>query len=228
MSSDSQSSNKPPVEELTSPPPNSGEVSKKAPSKPSFRLSARDLLSVAIFAVIFLVAIWAIAMLGVISPIVWLVATPLQILVGAIPFMLFLTRVRNVGVVSLFGCVIALFFLIAGNSPLSSAGIALLGVLADLICWAGRYRSKWLSIWAYTVFSLGFFTPFLPLFVDRQSYFDSATWESMGSDYIAAADRLLSVPVLGILLAVIAVSGFLGALIGSATLRKHFVRAGLA
>ncbi|MDR2454642.1 MAG: MptD family putative ECF transporter S component [Bifidobacteriaceae bacterium] len=199
-----------------------------APPGRAARLSARDLLSVAIFAVIFLVAVWAIAMLGVISPLVWLLATPLQIIVGAIPFMLFLTRVQRLGVVSLFGVVIALFYLLAGNSPLSSALIALLGVAADVVCRAGSYRSKWSSIWAYTVFSLGFFTPFLPLFADREAYFATTTWESMGADYIEQANQLLTLPVLGGLAAVVAAAGFAGALIGSATLRKHFARAGLA
>ncbi|MDR2374007.1 MAG: MptD family putative ECF transporter S component [Bifidobacteriaceae bacterium] len=204
-----------------------GDQTASAAARPS-RLSARDLLSVAIFAVIFLVVVWAISMLGVISPLVWLMVTPLQIIAAAIAFMLFLTRVRHLGVISLFGLVIALFFLLAGNSLLSSAVIAAMGVVADLICRAGGYHSKWASIWAYTVFSLAFFSPFLPLFIDREGYFATATWESMGQEYIDATNKLLTGPVLCGLAVAIAASGFVGALIGSATLRKHFVRAGLA
>jgi energy-coupling factor transport system substrate-specific component len=203
-------------------------ASSAKPRPPGPRLSARDLLNVAVFAVIFLVANWAIAMLGIISPVVWLMVTPLQIVVGAIPFMLFLTRVRRLGAVSLFGVVIALFYLLAGNSPLSSAVIAALGVVADLICQAGKYRSKWASIWAYTAFGMGFFTPFIPLFIDREAYFATSTWESMGADYVEAADKLLTTPLLSGLAVAIAIFGFAGGLIGSATLRKHFARAGLA
>jgi energy-coupling factor transport system substrate-specific component len=194
----------------------------------SVRMSARDLLNTAVFAVIFMVAIWAVGMLGVISPLVWLITTPLQILAGGIPFMLLLTRVKHAGMVTLFSVVLALFFLFSGNSPVSTAGIILLGAVADLICWLGRYRSKWAAIWSCTVFGLGFLTPFLPLFIDRQAYFASATWETMGEDYIAATDQLLTAPVLGILAAAVAVTGFAAGLLGSAVLRKHFIRAGLA
>ncbi|MDR1077976.1 MAG: MptD family putative ECF transporter S component, partial [Propionibacteriaceae bacterium] len=73
-----------------------------------------------------------------------------------------------------------------------------------------------------------FFTPFLPLFIDREAYFATAVWEPMGQAYVEATNRLLSLPVLGLLALAIGVAGLAGGLIGSATLRKHFVRAGLA
>jgi energy-coupling factor transport system substrate-specific component len=124
--------------------------------------------------------------------------------------------------------VIALFYLLGGNSALSTASIIGLGVLAEVILWVGRYRSRWAVIWAYTVFGLSFLTPLLPFVIDRKAYFASATWAEMGAEYISAADALLTGPVLlGTGLA-IAVAGFLGGLLGSAILRKHFVRAGLA
>jgi energy-coupling factor transport system substrate-specific component len=50
----------------------------------------------------------------------------------------------------------------------------------------------------------------------------------MGEEYVASADALTTLPVLGVLALAIAVAGLLGGLLGSAVLRKHFVRAGLA
>jgi len=102
----------------------------------SLRFSARDLLSVAVFAVIFIVVTYVIGMAGIVSPLVWLLVVPVQALAGGITVMLFLTRVRHAG--------------------------------------------------------------------------------------------MLTLPVLGGLTLVIAVASFLGGLLGSAILRKHFVRAGLA
>lgn len=196
--------------------------------KPSLRFSARDLLNTAIFAVIFIVVVYAIGMLGIVSPLVWLVAMPLQVIAGGIVVMLFLTRVRHGGMVTLFAIVVALFYLLSGNTPVSTLAIIALGLLAEVLLWAGGYRSKWAAIWAYTIFALSFFTPLLPLLIDRQAYFASLSWTQMGPDYVKAADALLSTGVIGTLGAVIVVAGFLGALLGSALLRKHFVRAGLA
>ena len=77
----------------------------------SLRFTARDLTSVAIFAVIMIVVTYVIGMLGILSPLVWLVVMPVSVLVNGIVFMLFLTRVKHAGMVTLFGVVIALFFL---------------------------------------------------------------------------------------------------------------------
>ncbi|WEG08664.1 MptD family putative ECF transporter S component [Microbacterium horticulturae] len=194
----------------------------------SLRFSARDLLRVAIFAVIFIVATYVIGMLGILSPLVWLVIVLFQAIVGGVTVILFLTRVKHAGMLTLFGIVVALFYLLSGNTLLSTAGIIVLALIAELILWAGRYRSKWATIWAYTVFGLSFFTPFLPLLTDRQAYFASSSWTQMGDDYVRASDTLLSTPVIGSLAGGTLVASFLGGLLGSAILRKHFVRAGLA
>lgn len=197
-------------------------------SRATFRFSARDLVNVAIFAVIFIIVSYAVGMIGIISPLTWLLIVPVSIVANGVPFMLFVTRVRHPGMVTLFGLVVGLFFLLSGNTLVSTVGIGVVAVLAELVLWAGRYRSRWAAIWAYTIFSLGFFTPFLPLLYDREGYFSSPGWTAMGEEYVRASDALLTGPVLGGLALAIVVAGFVGALVGSSILRKHFVRAGLA
>ena len=159
---------------------------------------------------------------------VWLVVMPVSVLVNGIVFMLFLTRVKHAGMVTLFGVVIALFFLLTGNSIFSTIGIVVLAALAEVVLWVGRYRSRWAAIWSYTIFALSFFTPFLPLVFDRENYLRSPSFTTMGDAYVTDADALTTLPVLGVLAFAIAIAGFLGGLLGSAVLRRHFVRAGLA
>lgn len=194
----------------------------------SLRFTARDLVSVAIFAAIFIVVSYAIGMLGIISPLTWLLVVPVSIVVNGITVMLFLTRVRHAGMVTLFAVVVGGFYLLSGNTLISTLAIVGLGVLAEVVLWVGRYRSRWAAIWAYTLFALAFFTPFLPLLFDREGYFSTASWAQMGEEYVTAADRLLTLPVIGLLALAILIAGFVGGLLGSAILRKHFVRAGLA
>lgn len=194
----------------------------------SVQFSARDLVSVAIFAVLLIVVTYAIGMLGILSPVVWLAAVPVSVLVNGIVFMLFVTRVKHAGMVTLLGVVVALFYLLTGNTVFSTLGIIVLAVLSEVVLWAGRYRSRWAAIWAYTIFALSFVTPFLPLVFDRENYLRSPSFARMGEEYVASADALTTLPVLGVLALAIAVAGLLGGLLGSAVLRKHFVRAGLA
>ncbi len=194
----------------------------------SLRFSARDLLSVAIFAVIYFVIVFVVAMLGIISPLVMLLTLPLSPIAAGIPYMLFLTRVRHAGMVTLFGIVVGLIFLLMGHPWQSTLVTIAASLLADLILWAGRYRSKWAAIWAYTVFSAWFIGPWIPLFLDRAAYLRAESAGTMGADYMSAFADVVTVPAVLAMFAGTLVCGFLGALLGTATLRKHFRKAGLA
>lgn len=97
-------------------------------------------MNTAIFAVLFIVVIYLIGMLGVVSPLVYLIAVPVEALVGGVVVMLFLTRVRHAGMMLLFAVVMALFYLIGGNTLISTVGIIVLGFVAEIILWAGGYR----------------------------------------------------------------------------------------
>lgn len=200
------------------------------PDRPRFALtfSARDLLNVAIFAVIYFVIVFAIAMLGIISPLVMLITLPLSIIAAGIPYMLFLTRVRHAGMVTLFGIVIAVLALIIGHPWISTIVTIIAAVLAEAILWAGKYRSRWAAIGAYTLFSLWFVGPWIPLLVNRAEYLNAPGMQVMGPDYIATFDRLVSVPVVLSLFAATIVCGLLGGLLGTVLLKKHFTKAGLA
>ncbi|GAA3661300.1 MptD family putative ECF transporter S component [Microbacterium marinilacus] len=194
----------------------------------SISFSARDLLNVAIFAVIYFVIVFVIAMLGVVSPLVMLLTLPLSAIAAGVPYMLFLTRVRHTGMVTLFGLVVGLLYLMMGQpwqSTLVTVGVS---ILAELVLAAGGFRSKWAAIWAYTVFSAWFVGPWIPMFLDRDAYLRSAAMESMGEEYLAGFDQLVSTPAVLAMTGAAVVCGFLGALLGTALLRKHFRKAGLA
>jgi energy-coupling factor transport system substrate-specific component len=194
----------------------------------SLRFSARDLLSAAIFAVIYFVIVFVVAMLGIISPLVMLITLPLSPIAAGIPYMLFLTRVRHAGMVTLFGIVVALIFLMMGHPWQSTLITIAASILAELVLWAGKYRSKWAAISAYTVFSVWFIGPWVPFFLDRDAYLLAESKGTMGSAYMTQFADTVTVPAVLIMVAASIVCGFLGALLGTATLRKHFRKAGLA
>lgn len=192
------------------------------------RLRARDLVDVAVFAVIYLVLLFAINMLGYINPVVMLVVLLASIIVCCIPYMLFLARTRRPGKVALFGLVIGLVSGVSGLGWITAALCVVLGVAADLIMRSGGYRSRRAAIWACVVFSLWFIGPMIPLLLDRGAYLTSPEMAGSGDQYIADFDRIVTTQVVwGYNLATL-VCALLGALLGSAVLRKHFLRAGLA
>jgi energy-coupling factor transport system substrate-specific component len=199
-----------------------------APSGLSWRFSARDLINVAIFAAIYLAVTWVFGMLGMLGPLVWMISVPVTILVNGIVFTLFYTRVRHAGMILLFSVVVGLFLLLHAGTVVAPIATILLGIVAEVIAFIGRYRARWSGVVTYMIFGITAFAPFLPMVINRQAYFAGDVWQSMGSDYAQATETLLTPTWLLGLAVVSLLAGLIGGLFGTAVLRKHFVRAGLA
>ncbi|MCH8614039.1 MptD family putative ECF transporter S component [Arsenicicoccus dermatophilus] len=208
--------------EEASPPGGASRVDERA------GLAARDLITVAIFGAIYVVITYLLGMIGVFGPLAWMISVLVTVLVNGITFMLFYARVRRAGMVLLLSVILALAFLLHGGALVGALAAPVVGLGAELVARSGRYASRASGIGACTVFGLTAFVPFLPMLVDRESYFRSAAWQSMGADYVRAAEQVFTVPMMLALAVACLVAGLLGGLLGAAVLRKHFVRAGLA
>ncbi|WKR20436.1 MptD family putative ECF transporter S component [Actinomyces israelii] len=197
-------------------------------SRFSLAMSGRDLMTIGIFLAIYIVLYFAITMFGFLNPVMMLVTLGLSIVVGAIPFMLFLTRVKHAGMVALFAIVLGILLLVIGFPPLSIGILVSLAVVVELVLAVTGYRSRWAGVLSYTIFSVWNTAPLLPLFYDRQGYFSSPSMSRMGPEYTARLDAFLSTGVLiGFDIAAV-VLGLIGGVIALRLLRKSFARAGLA
>ena len=197
-------------------------------SRFSLAMSGRDLMTIGIFLAIYIVLYFAITMFGFLNPVMMLVTLGLSIVVGAIPFMLFLARVKHAGMVALFTIVFGILLLVIGFPPLSIGILVALAVVVELVLAATGYRSRWAGVLSYTIFSVWNTAPLLPLFYDRQGYFSSPSVSRMGPEYTARLDAFLSPGVLiGFDIAAVLL-GLIGGVIALRLLRKNFARAGLA
>lgn len=197
-----------------------------APGSASARLSVRDLITVGVFSAFYIVVFYAVGMLGLIPVFMVLLALLLPI-VGGIPFMLYLTRVKKFGMVTITGVLVTLVMFAGGHSwPLLLIGPGT-AVAADLIFKAGNYSSWRHTVVGYWVFSLWVFGPYLPMMLGLESYLASIE-PVYGAEYVNAVAALMpwwfwwTVPVQA------AVGAVIGSSLGRATLRKHFERAGIA
>ena len=197
-------------------------------SRFSLAMSGRDLMTIGIFLAIYIVLYFAITMFGFLNPVMMLVTLGLSIVVGAIPFMLFLARVKHAGMVALFTIVLGILLLVIGFPPLSIGILVALAVVVELVLAATGYRSRWAGVLSYTIFSVWNTAPLLPLFYDRQGYFSPPSMSQMGPEYTARLDAFLSPGVLiGFDIAAVLL-GLIGGVIALRLLRKNFARAGLA
>ena len=140
--------------------------------------------------------------------------------------MLFLTRVKKFGMVTIMGVLSGLLMGLTGMGFWGVPMGLIFGLLGDLILKSGDYKSAKKSILGYAVFSLWMVGTYIPMyFMVEDSWASFAA--SFGEEY---ADRVMAVmPMWSIILVVagILVFAILGGLLGKiASEKNHFRESG--
>ena len=167
-------------------------------SDTSNRLKAKDFITVGIFTAIILVVEFACGMLGYIHPFIVASYVIMIPLVGAIPMMLFYTKVQKFGMITIMSILIAIMMFVLGMGFLS-----------------------------YGVFCLWICANYFPVIVTAESYRQDLIDEGYSAEYCNNLFLAINYKTIGILLILCFVFGCLGALIGKAVVKKHFEKAGI-
>jgi energy-coupling factor transport system substrate-specific component len=189
------------------------------------RLQGKDLITVGIFTAIYFVLMFMCGMLGYV-PIFYAILPLVVPIVCGIPFMLFLTKVKCFGMVTIMGTICGGLMLLTGHTFIPLITGVVFGLLADLIFMAGKYKSVKASVAGYTVFSLWIVGMLMPFWVMKDT-FEKFLADSMGTEYMQATFAIFgkiswAFPIMAI------IGGIIGAFVGFAMLKKHFKRAGIA
>ena len=134
--------------------------------------------------------------------------------------MLFATRVKKFGMVTMLAILSGLLMGLTGMGFWGVPAGIISGLLGDLIMKSGEYKSASKTILGYAVASLWMAGTYIPMyFMVEQSYADFAA--SFGNEY---ATKVMSVMPMW---SIVFVCALLGGLLGKAVLKKHFVKAGI-
>ena len=188
-------------------------------------IGVRDLVTVAVFSVIYFI-FFACGCLGFVPVMAFLFPLPLA-LVSGIPQMLFYTKVRSFGMVTIMGALLGLLAFLMGYGPIGLGFGIVFGLIADLILRAGAYKSTRCAVAAHAAFSLWVVGTMLPMWILGQAYFEPFR-SSQGDAYVNEMLGLLSGGMLAVVVIGIVACAVVGALVGRAVLKKHFERAGIA
>jgi energy-coupling factor transport system substrate-specific component len=190
------------------------------------KLNAKNLITVGIFTALYFILFFATGMIGYI-PVMMLFLPLLCPLVTGIPFMLFLTKVKAFGMVTVMGTILGVLMFVTGHPwPILVLGL-LCGLISDIILKSRSYKGWKTSVIGYAVFSEWVMGAVLPLFFMRDAYFAQIR-AGYGDTY---ADTLLSITpnwVAAVMIVLVVVGAVAGAFLGRAVLKKHFKRAGIA
>lgn len=189
------------------------------------KLNGRDLINIGIYTAIYFVIAMALAMTGLI-PIFLILLSSMIGIVGGIPFMLFLTKVKKPGMILIMSTIMGILMFVTGMTWMPIPFSILTGLIAELIYRGGNYKSMRSAILTAGVFPFWACGNCLPLFLQREQYFADRT--SYGQEYVDSVMNLTPVWMFFVLLAETFVCGVIGGLLGKALLKKHFERAGIA
>lgn len=188
-------------------------------------MKGKDLINIGIFSAIYFVIVLIVAMLGTI-PVFLPMLTVIVPILGGIPFMLFLTRVRKFGMIWIMSIIMGILMLLTGMSWPPLAISAVTGLLAELVYKSGNYQSASRAVLTNGVFSLWIGGNYLPLFFAAEKYW--STRQNFGQDYIDAVTKLMPTWMCPVTFIAAFICGIIGGLLGKALMKKHFEKAGIA
>jgi energy-coupling factor transport system substrate-specific component len=191
------------------------------------KLKAKDFITVGIFTAILFAVEFACGMLGFIHPYIVASYVIMIPLVGAIPMMLFYTKIEKFGMLTMMSVLIAIIMFVTGMGWLGAPLIIISGVIADLIAKKGGYKSFKSTVVSYGVFCLWICANYFPVIVTAKSYRQSLLDGGYSAEYCDNLFRAINSRTIAILLILCLVFGMIGALLGKAVVRKHFEKAGI-
>ena len=191
----------------------------------SNKLQGKDLINIGIFAAIYFVVVFAVSMPGVI-PIFIPLLDVLVPLIGGIPMMLYFSKIKKFGMLTISGLLEGVLMLLTGMGYWCILTGLVFGLIADFMLKRSGYKSAKMEILAHGVFSIWVFGAFIPIIMTRDSYYEKLI-PTFGQEY---ADTLMGyMPdwILPVMIVAAFVAGIIGGLIGRKIFKKHFERAGI-
>ncbi len=192
----------------------------------SNKLQGKDFINIGIFTAIYFVIIMAAGMLGVI-PIFIPMLSVIVPLLGGIPMMLYFSKVKKFGMITIQGLLSGLLMMIGGMGYWCVGTFFVAALICDLILKADGYKSAKKELLAYGIYATSVIGAFIPIILTRDSYHEMLTTEGYGIEY---ADTLMSyMPdwILPVLFISSFICGIIGGFIGQKMFKKHFERAGI-
>ena len=176
------------------------------------------MISIGLFTAIYFVIFFACGMLGYI-PILFVLLPVIVPIVTGIPLMLFLTKVKKFGMVTIMGTLLGLIMFATGHTWLPILTGVVFGVLADLIFKTGRYQSSKMTVLGSGVFGVWMMGAMLPLWLMRDSYLEYIR-SSMGDEYTSIVAGYTPDWLAFVAVGIAFIAGIIGAFLGKAVLKS--------
>jgi energy-coupling factor transport system substrate-specific component len=192
------------------------------------KLRAKDLITTAIFTVVFLVVVFACSMTIGMIPLGYPFLVAVAMIPGGIVWAYLRVKVPKRFCVLIQGVVVGLLFMLLGSGWFIAVGSAVGGVVAELISAAGNYKSNKINIISYAAYGISLnMGAFAIVLLARDYYYNFAIQGGMDTAWMDTFTRFMNWPILALTSALCVVGAVIGMALGKAMLKKHFVKAGI-
>lgn len=189
------------------------------------KLQVKDLVTIGIFAVIYFIVMFGVGMIGMI-PILFLIYPTILGIVSGVIVMLFMAKEQKPWALFIFGMLTPLGMFAMGHTYVVPVHALVVMLIAEFVRRGGNYRSFKYNAIAFGIFNMWICGSLMQMLLAKEKYMEMSAM--MGSDYTQALEKLITYPHMAIVYAGAFVGGIVGAWIGRAMLKKHFIKAGIA
>ena len=192
----------------------------------SEKLGVRDFITIGIMSAVFAVVYIGVGMFTGSTPIGWLFTNAILALPLGIVYMLLLAKVPKKGAGLILGIVFCLIMVLMGHWWPSTLVVALFALIAEIVSIViGKKRFTGMLL-AFVIYMVGFpVAAFAPLVWFKDAYLSAYPAETAA--YYEGVAELLGGGMFWLIILATAVGGVVGAFVGKAVLKKHFVKAGI-
>lgn len=191
----------------------------------NLRLNGKDLINIGIYGALTCIVMTVVSMIGFVPVLLPLIGIIAPLFCG-IPLMLFMTKVKKFGMVTIMGILMGGFLGITGMGIWPLIFGIICGIIADFIIKSGNYKDTKKIIIGNGVLNVLMFGCMVPLYINIEEYF--STRQGFGQEYIDAVVTVIQPWTFPVLLVAGFLAGIVGAMIGRKLLKKHFEKAGIA
>lgn len=190
----------------------------------SNRIGGKDLINVGIFTAIIFIITMLVMPIGFI-PILMPLYCVLIPLIGGIPWMLFVTKVRKFGMILIMGILLGLCLMLTGMGWYAIPICIASSLAAEFIVKAGRYKSAKMDVIAHGIFCIWLFGSYIPLIFMADAYWASNA--DYGEEFISTAKSIFQIWTAPALIICCVAFGIIGGILGLKVMKKHFLKAGI-
>lgn len=192
-------------------------------------IQIKDLISIGVYSAIYfiLVGISAALTVFIIPGYSYAFIPVVSALITGTIYMLMVAKVPRFGAITIMGSIMGIFFFIVGRFPGATLVAFLISLLADIIAYIFKYKSKIGLLLSYIVFSFSLIGPVLPLFLFPNFYMDQLIEQGRDATYIEGVFSTISEYTAIIVVILIILMAIIGGLFGQRMMKKHFEKAGI-